>query len=29
MTLRDRDTMEQSRMRTAEVIDFLEKKVRG
>ncbi|MFH2056293.1 MAG: His/Gly/Thr/Pro-type tRNA ligase C-terminal domain-containing protein [bacterium] len=29
MTLRDRDSMEQTRMKAPEVIDFLEKKIRG
>ncbi len=29
MTVRDRDTMEQSRMKTAEILDFLDKKVNG
>jgi len=29
MTLRDRDSMEQTRMKTAEVIDFITEKVKG
>ena len=27
MTVRDRDTMEQTRMKTAEIVDFLKEKV--
>lgn len=29
MTLRERDTMEQTRMKTAEIIVFLDEKIRG